>query len=295
MTGPPRISSRAVGAVLAAAGWRADEPPSGVGAQRERWENVAALMRLAREAITEAEAAAAPAPTLASFTADLAERAAAQHVPTVDGVTLASLHAAKGLEWDAVFLVSLVEGVLPISYATTPEAVEEERRLLYVGVTRARRHLHCPGPRRARPGRRPRKPCRFLEGSLRMRWPAARRRGRSGADRRRPSTLSCGMRCGSGVHSRRQSRSSPRTASSPMPPWRRSRASARPRCSSFAWCLESEPRSSNASDQPCSMSFRRRAKAPKLRAIAAPARFSTRHEKCRRNKYVACPDGAPLS
>jgi DNA helicase-2/ATP-dependent DNA helicase PcrA len=162
--GPAEDLVPAVGAVLAAAGWRADEPPSGAGAQRERWENVAALMRLAREAVSDAEAAGAPAPTLTSFTAELAERAAAQHVPTVDGVTLASLHAAKGLEWDAVFLVSLVEGVLPISYATTPEAVEEERRLLYVGVTRARRHLTLSWAKAREAGRRPRKPCRFLEG-----------------------------------------------------------------------------------------------------------------------------------
>jgi DNA helicase-2/ATP-dependent DNA helicase PcrA len=162
--GPDEDLVTSVAAVLAAAGWRADDPPSGAGAQRERWENVAALMRLAREAVSDAEAAAAPAPTLASFTAELAERAAAQHVPTVDGVTLASLHAAKGLEWDAVFLVSLVEGMLPISYATTPEAVEEERRLLYVGITRARRHLTLSWAKAREAGRRPRRPSRFLEG-----------------------------------------------------------------------------------------------------------------------------------
>ena len=61
--------------------------------------------------------------------------------PVVQGVTLASLHAAKGLEWDAVFLVGLVDGTLPISHALAhgpdSEAVEEERRLLYVGITRA--------------------------------------------------------------------------------------------------------------------------------------------------------------
>ena len=63
----------------------------------------------------------------------------------MQGVTLASLHAAKGLEWDAVFLVGLADGTLPISHALAhgpdSEAVEEERRLLYVGITRARVHL----------------------------------------------------------------------------------------------------------------------------------------------------------
>ena len=153
-----------VSTVLATAGWRPDEPPSGVGAQRERWENVAALVRLAQEAQSDAESAGASPPTLASFTTELAERAAAQHVPTVEGVTLASLHAAKGLEWDAVFLVGLVDGTMPISYAVTPEALAEERRLLYVGVTRARRQLTLSWAKAREAGRRPRKPSRFLDG-----------------------------------------------------------------------------------------------------------------------------------
>ncbi len=164
----PGALAETVRTVLASTGWRPDAPPSGVGAQRERWENVAALVRLAEtaEVADVGEGAAQPpaGPTLADFVADLAERAAAQHVPTVEGVTLASLHAAKGLEWDAVFLVGLVEGVLPISYATTTEAIAEERRLLYVGVTRARRHLTLSWAKAREAGRRPRKPSRFLDG-----------------------------------------------------------------------------------------------------------------------------------
>ncbi|HWB65541.1 MAG TPA: ATP-dependent DNA helicase UvrD2 [Mycobacteriales bacterium] len=149
----------AVADVLAARGYAA-EPPSGTGAARERWESLKALVDLAEEF-----AATVPDADLPAFVAELAARADAQHAPPVAGVTLASLHAAKGLEWDAVFLVGLVDGTLPTSHATTAEQVEEERRLLYVGVTRARRHLALSWAlARAAGGRRSRKPSRFLDG-----------------------------------------------------------------------------------------------------------------------------------
>ena len=73
----------------------------------------------------------------------------------MDGVTLASMHSAKGLEWDAVFLAGLSEGLMPISFADTPEAVDEERRLLYVGITRAREHLVFSWSLSRTPGGRP--------------------------------------------------------------------------------------------------------------------------------------------
>ena len=102
--------------------------------------------------------------SLADFVADLEERASLQHAPVVDGVTLASLHAAKGLEWDAVFLVGLVDGTMPIVYAETTAQIDEERRLLYVGITRARRHLALSWAAARSPGgRASRRPSRFLD------------------------------------------------------------------------------------------------------------------------------------
>src|SRR5215475_3125004 len=152
-------------------------PPPG-GAMRERWEAIAALVGLAEEfaapgaSLPDAGATESAAPesaggsgrTLAEFGAELARRAVAQHAPTVEGVTLASLHAAKGLEWDAVFLVGLAEGTLPTTYARTPDQLEEERRLLYVGVTRAREWLWLSYAGARAPGGRQRRASRFLPG-----------------------------------------------------------------------------------------------------------------------------------
>ncbi|WP_328763597.1 MULTISPECIES: ATP-dependent DNA helicase UvrD2 [unclassified Streptomyces] len=148
-----------VRAVLSSTGWTT-EPPAGSGAVRDQWESVAALVRLAEDF-----ARSRPGATLADLTVELDERRAAQHAPTVQGVTLASLHAAKGLEWDAVYLAGLTDGMMPITYAKTDEQVEEERRLLYVGVTRARHHLTLSWALSRAPGGRPsRRPSRFLNG-----------------------------------------------------------------------------------------------------------------------------------
>ncbi|CCK27579.1 putative DNA helicase II [Streptomyces davaonensis JCM 4913] len=148
-----------VRAVLSGEGWTS-EPPAGSGAVRERWESLAALVNLAHDF-----AAARPGATLGDLVAELDERANAQHAPTVQGVTLASLHSTKGLEWDVVFLVGVAEGMMPITYAKTDEQIEEERRLLYVGVTRAREHLHVSWSLSRSPGGRPnRRPSRFLDG-----------------------------------------------------------------------------------------------------------------------------------
>lgn len=139
------------------------EPPAGTRA-RERWEALAALAELVDE-----EVAQRPELGLPALVAELRVRADSRHPPVVQGVTLASLHAAKGLEWDAVFVVGLVDGTLPISHALAhgpeSEAVEEERRLLYVGITRARVHLELTWALSRSPGgRQSRRPSRFLNG-----------------------------------------------------------------------------------------------------------------------------------
>ncbi|HEY8045026.1 MAG TPA: ATP-dependent helicase [Streptosporangiaceae bacterium] len=147
--------------ILAGLGLTRDAP-AGRGAARERWESLEALAQLAVDYF-----AAHPEAALAGFVAELGRRSAIEHAPAIQGVTLASLHAAKGLEWDVVFLPGLTEGTLPIVYAQTDEAIEEERRLLYVGVTRARERVFLSWSLARSPGaRRTRKPSRFL-GSLR--------------------------------------------------------------------------------------------------------------------------------
>jgi DNA helicase-2/ATP-dependent DNA helicase PcrA len=144
--------------VIAGAGWTQPAPSSG-GAMRDRWESLQALAALA-----DSFAAAEPSARLTDLVRELDERAAAQHAPTVEGVTLASLHAAKGLEWDTVFMVGCSDGLIPISMAQGPEAIAEERRLMYVGLTRARRELRLSWAGARNPGGRAgRRPSRFLD------------------------------------------------------------------------------------------------------------------------------------
>ena len=141
-------------------------PPGTGQAARERWESLTAIAQLADDMH-----AARPEATLTDFSAELTQRSELGHAPAVDGVTLASMHAAKGLEWDAVLLPGLVEGLVPIVHARTPDAIEEERRLLYVAVTRAREHLYlswsparAPGASSGRTRGAARSRSRFLDG-----------------------------------------------------------------------------------------------------------------------------------
>lgn len=159
----------AVTAVLRELGLDDTEP---TGAQaKARWQSLRALAELTEDMVHET-----PDLTLPQLAAELRTRAQSRHPPTVQGVTLSSLHAAKGLEWDAVFLVGLTEGSLPISQAIkgSPDEVEEERRLFYVGITRAREHLQVSWAAARNEGGRSRRRSRFLSGLIPDDSPASR-------------------------------------------------------------------------------------------------------------------------
>jgi DNA helicase-2/ATP-dependent DNA helicase PcrA len=149
-----------VRAVLSSAGWTPDAPRT-TGAVRERWESLAAVASLADEL------APSLGDSLAAFVQELDARAEAQHAPVADGVTLASIHSAKGLEWRVVLVVGCSDGLIPLQYAETPAQVEEERRLAYVAVTRAADHLHLSWAAARQPGgRASRTLSPFLVGTL---------------------------------------------------------------------------------------------------------------------------------
>jgi DNA helicase-2/ATP-dependent DNA helicase PcrA len=169
-----------VRATLAGMGWTA-EAPTTRGQTRDRWESLQALMTMAEEA-------GELSPT--DFLADLDRRAAEQHAPAAGGVTLSTLHAAKGLEWDAVFLAGMHDGAMPLTHATSDAEIEEERRLLYVGMTRAREHLVLSWAAARTPGGRGnRQPSRFLQSLL----PAeARAAGAKPKQRRAVHCRECG-------------------------------------------------------------------------------------------------------
>ena len=151
------------------------------GAQaRERWQSLNALVGLI-EKIVEST----PGIDLNGVLGELRRRSTDKQAPAMEGVTLATVHAAKGLEWDAVFLVGLTEKLMPINHAIKAgdEQVEEERRLFYVGITRAREHLALSWALAKTTGSRAsRERTRFLDGIV----PAAEDASGSGSRSRRP-------------------------------------------------------------------------------------------------------------
>jgi DNA helicase-2/ATP-dependent DNA helicase PcrA len=150
-----------VRAILSAMG-HTDQPPTGAGAVRDRWESLHAIVSMATD-LAEAD----PQAGMTAMVADLDRRVEQAHAPAADGVTLATLHSAKGLEWDAVFCVGMHEGMMPSVHADTPAMIEEERRLFYVGVTRARHDLMISWAAARKPGGRGnRQATRFLDPLL---------------------------------------------------------------------------------------------------------------------------------
>ncbi len=140
--------SEAVVAVLSQMG-HSTQPPEGRGEVRNRWESLQALVDLAADFAKER-----PDAGLGDFVDDLDRRAGEQHAPVADAVTLATIHSAKGLEWDAVFVAGMHEKMMPINQAHTPAEIEEERRLLYVAMTRARDELTVSWATAREPGGR---------------------------------------------------------------------------------------------------------------------------------------------
>jgi DNA helicase II / ATP-dependent DNA helicase PcrA len=123
---------QAVSDIVRSLGWQANKPTE-VGVVASKWEALNALL-LMLDDLPEGAG-------IKDFALELADRAHSQHEPTTEAVTLSTIHAAKGLEWPMVFIVGLNEGYLPITYAKTDAAIQEEKRLLYVGITRAMRDL----------------------------------------------------------------------------------------------------------------------------------------------------------
>jgi DNA helicase-2/ATP-dependent DNA helicase PcrA len=108
----------------------------------ESIDGIAALLHLARE--LDADAGFSPK-TLRGYLREIEDRVQQNNPPTMPVVTLATLHAAKGLEWERVFLIGASEGILPLETGVTGQSdavIDEERRLFYVGMTRAKVDLH---------------------------------------------------------------------------------------------------------------------------------------------------------
>lgn len=154
---PTTGAEDALAQVLHQAGW-SSEPPAGKGRVREQWEAVASLASVVAQFQAEhpltAGASGVAGGTVSALVTELDARRQAEDEPQVDGVTLTTLHASKGLEWVAVAVVGVQEGTLPLSHADTDDQLGEEGRLLYVGVTRAASRLLVTWVRTTRGGGR---------------------------------------------------------------------------------------------------------------------------------------------
>ncbi len=134
-TGPERPGLELLADQQRRTGFDPDRPPAGAGAVRARWEAQQALWDLL-EALPGAGTMRAM-----DLLTHINSLAKSTHGPRQQGVALSTLHKAKGLEWDVVFLVGMSDGAMPSAFAKTPSELEEEERLLHVGVTRARHQV----------------------------------------------------------------------------------------------------------------------------------------------------------
>lgn len=137
-----------------ALGWKSVAPTE-TGAAYEKWDAINSFVNIVDELPTGS--------SVADFVKEIDERIRSQHEPIRPAVTISTIHAAKGLEWDSVFLVGLNEGLLPISYSKSEKEINEERRLLYVGLTRARKQLQLSYYQFDALTAKPRAASRFLE------------------------------------------------------------------------------------------------------------------------------------
>ncbi len=139
--GRPGQEASGAPAAEAAPGGRPEETaaPGGRPDEEDRRSHLEALLRLGRE-----YEAVDPSASAEGFSAWLAATVRSEGAEDgADAVELTTFHRAKGLEWPVVFLAGLERGLVPIGHATTAAAEAEERRLLYVALTRAERELHC--------------------------------------------------------------------------------------------------------------------------------------------------------
>jgi len=176
---------------LASTGW-SPEAPTSMGRQRERWESLNALRSMVMEEDGRREGWKAE-----DLVGWLVERASWQSAPVADAVTLSTMHAAKGLEWDGVAVVGVREGLMPFVLSQEEPALSEERRLLHVAFTRARARLRVSWA--TANGNRTANRSRFLSGlTLQGVQPEASSSGR----RQRGSlrSRSCSV-CGQQLHS----------------------------------------------------------------------------------------------
>jgi DNA helicase-2/ATP-dependent DNA helicase PcrA len=131
---------------LAGLGEWAEELGGTEEARQDRREHVDALVRLGHDYLAADDGPASAhhdtAGSAAGFVAYLITVLAEEEPTAADAIDLLTFHKAKGLEWPVVFITGLERGLVPIAYADTPAALAEERRLLYVALTRAERELH---------------------------------------------------------------------------------------------------------------------------------------------------------